>query len=100
MLFRSLGIDFVKNVYYCSVSSVYAYRLCFIHAVNSCDLLKLHFPMTLAEIHSSQSQFQEMNSNCVMSGCIGAIDGLLVVVKCPIMKDSDNYVWYYKVVHI
>ena len=56
--------------------------------------------MTLAEIHSSQSQFQEMNSNCVMSGCIGAIDGLLVVVKCPIMKDSDNYVWYYKVVHI
>ena len=46
--------------------------------------------MTLAEIHSSQSQFQEICSNCVISGCIGAIDGLLVVVKCPSMKESDN----------
>jgi DDE superfamily endonuclease len=46
--------------------------------------------MTLAEIHSSQSQFQEISSNSVVSGCIGAFDGLLVVVKCPSMKDSDN----------
>ena len=41
-----------------------------------------------------------MSSNCVISGCIGAIDGLLVVVKCPSMKDSDNYVGYSKVAHI
>jgi hypothetical protein len=80
----------LKNVFSCRVSSIYARRLCFIHAVNSCDLLKLHFPMTLAEIHSSQSQFQEVSSNCVISGCIGAIDGLIVVVKCPSMKDSSN----------
>ena len=26
----------------------------------------------------------------MISGCIGAIDGLLVVVKCPSMKDSSN----------
>ena len=80
----------LKNAYSCSVSSIYAHRLCFIHAVNSCDLLKLHFPMKLAEIYSSQSQFQEISSNSVISGCIGTIDGLLVVVKCPSMKDSSN----------
>ena len=86
----------LKNVYPCSVSSIYAYRLCFIHAVNSCKLLKLHFPMTLAEIHSSQSQFQEISSNSVVRGCIGAIDGFLVVVKCPSMKDSEsNHSSYY-----
>ena len=72
----------LKNVYSCSVSSIYA--------VNSCDLLKLHFPMTLAEIHSSQSQFQEISSNSAISGCIGAMDGLFVFVKCPFMKDSNN----------
>jgi DDE superfamily endonuclease len=46
--------------------------------------------MTLAEIHSSQSQFQEISSNSVISDFIGALDGLLVVVKSPSMKDSSN----------
>ena len=88
-LVRGSYID-LKSVYSCSVSSIYAHRLFFIHAVNSCDLLKLHFSMALAEIHSTQSQFQEISSNSVISGCIGAIDGLLVAVKCPSMKDISN----------
>jgi hypothetical protein len=46
--------------------------------------------MTLAKTHSSQIQFQEISSNSVISGCPGAIDGLLAVVKCPSMKDRDN----------
>ena len=41
-------------------------------------------------LQASQSQFQEISSNSVISGCIGAIDSLLVVVKCPSMLDSSN----------
>ena len=88
-LVRGSYID-CENIYSYSVPSIYAHRLCFIHAINSCELLKLHFLTTLAEIHSSQSQFQEISSNSVISGCIGAFDSLLVVVKSPSIKDSGN----------
>ena len=36
-------------------------------------------------------QFQDISSNSVFSGCVGAIDGLLVLVKCPSRKYSGNY---------
>ena len=48
----------LKNVYSCSVSSIYTHRLCFIHVVTSCEHLKLHFPRTPAEIHASKSNFK------------------------------------------
>ena len=80
----------LKNVYSCSVSTIYAHRLCFIHSVNSCEHLKIKFPRTPAEISASQKQFQDISSNSVISGCVGAIDGLLVVIKCPSRKDSGN----------
>jgi DDE superfamily endonuclease len=88
-LVRGSYID-LKDIYSYRFSSIYALRLCFIYAVNSCELLKLHFPLTHAEIHSSQSKFQAISSNSVISGCIGAFDGLLIVVKSPSMKDSSN----------
>ena len=80
----------LKNVYSCSVSSIYAHRLCFIHTVDSCEHLKLQFPRTPAEISAPQKKFQDTSSNSVISGCVGAIDGLLVVVKCSSRKDSGN----------
>ena len=91
-LVRGLYVH-LKNIYSCSVSSIYPLRLCFIHAVNSCELLELHFPMTLVEIHSSlitKSIPRDKFHHSVISGCIDAFDGFLVVVKCPSMKDSDN----------
>ena len=55
-----------------------------------CDLLKIKFPTSAAEICSVQSGFCSISSNRVITGCVGAIDGLLVVIKCPSMKASDN----------
>ena len=80
----------LKNVYCCSISTVYKHRLCFIHAVNLCDLLELKFPASAAEICRAQGWFCDISSNNVISGCVGAIDGLLVVIKCQPMKDSNN----------
>ena len=80
----------LKNVYCCSVSTVYKHRVCFICAVSLCDLLKLKFPTSATEICSAQTQLREISSNSVISGCVGAMDGLLVVIKYPSMKDSNN----------
>ena len=80
----------LKNVYCCSVDTIYKHRLLFIRAVNMCDLLKLKFPTSAAEICTVQAGFCNISSNSVITGCVGAIDGLLVVIKCPSMKASDN----------
>ena len=82
-------LDF-KNVYCCSVSTVYKHRLCFICSVNMCDLLKLKFPTSATEICSTQNQYYDISSNSVINGCAGAMDGFLVVIKCPSIKLSNN----------
>jgi hypothetical protein len=80
----------LKNVYCYSVDTIYKHRLLFIQAVNICDLLKVKFPTFAVEICSVQAGFCNISSNSVLTGCVGAIDGLLVVIKCPFMKTSDN----------
>ena len=80
----------LKNIYCCSASSVYKHRNRFICALNLCDSLKLSFPSTPREVHFNQLGFCDISSNNVIIGCVGAIDGLLVVIKCPSMKDSEN----------
>ena len=50
----------------------------------------LSFPSTPREVHYNQLGFQDVSSNNDKNGCIGPIDGLLVVIKCPSMKDSEN----------
>ena len=44
----------LKKVSSCSVHLVYAYRLCWAHAFHSCEHLRLHFPISPTDIHSSQ----------------------------------------------
>ena len=65
----------LKNVYCCSISTVYKHRLRFIRAVNLCDLLKLKFPTSAAEIYRAQVWFCDISSNNVTRGCVGAING-------------------------
>ena len=82
-------LDF-KNVNCSSICTVYKHRLCFIHTVTLCDLLKLKFPTSAVEICRAQAWFCDISSNYVMSVYVGSIDGLLVFIKCPSMKDSNN----------
>ena len=80
----------LDNVYCCSVSTVYKHRLCFIHAVNLCEWLKLKFPTSATEVFSAQTQFCNIRSKIETSGCVSAMDCLLVVIKCSSMKDSNS----------
>ena len=80
----------LKNIYCCSASSFYRHRHQFICALNLCDSLKLSFPSTPKEVHYTQLGFHIVSTTNIIYGCVGAIDGLLVVIKCPSMKDSEN----------
>ena len=45
-----------------------------------CDLLKLKFLTSAAEICSVQAGFYNISSNSMIAGCVGAINGLLRLV--------------------
>ena len=72
------------------MDTIYRQSLLFNQAVSMCDLLKIKFSTSAVEICSVQAVFCNITFNRVMLGCVGAIDGLLVVIKCPSMKASDN----------
>jgi hypothetical protein len=35
-------------------------------------------------------RFESKSTNLVFRGCVGAMDGLLVRIKCPTMKESNG----------
>ena len=71
----------LKNIYYCSVSTADKHRLSFVHAVILCDLTKFKFLTPAAELCSAQTQFCEISSSIVISGCVGAIDYSLLLLS-------------------
>lgn len=80
----------LNNVYCFSMSTMLKYRLYFIGAVNFCGLLKLKFPSYATEIYSGQTQSCDISSYSVRSGCVSAMNSLLVVIKCPPMDYSKT----------
>ena len=52
--------------------------------------IKVKHSNNCCRIWSPQTQFCEFSSNSVKHGCVGAIEGFLVVIMCPFMKDSTN----------
>ena len=55
-----------------------------------CNCCKIKFPTSKAEICYVQAGFCNICYNMMITGCVGTIDGLLVVIRCPSMKASDN----------
>ena len=60
-----------------------------------CDFWKIKFPTSAAEICCVQDGSCNISSNRMIPGCVGAIDGILVVIKCPFMKAIDNNPLFY-----
>ena len=75
---------------YCTVTTACKNRICCICAVNLCNLLRLKHLSSAAEICSAQTQFSANSPNRVINCCVGAINGLFVVIKWPSMKDSTS----------
>ena len=80
----------IKDKYGMSKSSVYRLRDMFLDAVIDCKALQIRFPTTEAEICDAARRFQSRSSEEVMRGCIGAIDGILIKIKQPTLKETRN----------
>ena len=63
-----------------SVPSFYRVVFKCIDAINQCPELKYHLPTDLDE---AAQNFQDISSNSVISGCVGALDGYLLEIKAP-----------------
>ena len=63
--------------------------------INSFDDLKVKFPTTSAEQCDAASNFNNLSSDGLIVGCVGAIDGMLVPIGAPSAKESGNVRAYY-----
>jgi hypothetical protein len=79
-----------KDVYSYSQSSYYRIQDIFIDAVLTCDDLDICFPDFAEDLESVRVRFESKSTNLVFRGCVGAMDGLLVRIKCPTVKESNG----------
>ena len=77
----------IRHVYGCSAASVFRFRDMFMDAVLNCKDLDIVFPDTNEDLKSTELKFSNKSSERIMTGCIGAIDGLFVKVCRPSMKE-------------
>ncbi|CAM9469835.1 unnamed protein product, partial [Chrysoparadoxa australica] len=66
-----------------------------IQALKRAPQLSLKLPSTEAEYAALARGFKARSSNGVMDKCIGAVDGMLVRIRVPTLKDTPTPVRYY-----
>ena len=69
----------LTSAYGISESSVFVARNLFVNAVNSCQALKVVFPDSEEDFNVLQNGFQAKSTHGLIQGCVGCIDGLLIV---------------------
>jgi hypothetical protein len=50
----------------------------------------MHFPKTMAELEDVRKGFEGISTEVVMSSCVGALDGYLLLFWTPTRKESTN----------
>ncbi len=61
-----------------------------LNAVNSCNELKIKLPQTEKELEEVRDGFMKKSTEGVMSGCVGALDGLLFMIRTPRRREAAN----------
>jgi hypothetical protein len=65
-------------------------------AINYCDTLSYEFPYNdITKLNKIALDFCRKSNHGVMSGCVGAIDGFLLVINCPTKEEVDNTKAYF-----
>ena len=80
----------LTSAYEISESSVFVARNLFVHAVNSCEALKVVFPDSEEDFNVLQNGFQAKSTHGLIQGCVGCIDGLLIEIKFLLEKECGN----------
>jgi hypothetical protein len=61
-----------------------------ISAVTLCKRLEMNLPRTVNELEELQRGFELKSTDQAMSGCIGALEGLLLLIQTPSRKEASN----------
>jgi hypothetical protein len=77
----------IRHAYGCSVPSIFRLQDLFIDAVLECKDMDIVFPESPEEIRQAALKFQQKSTDGIMRGCVGAIDGMLAVIKRPNLKE-------------
>jgi len=64
-------------------------------AIINCKKLQMRLPESLEELEAVRKGFEEKSTEGVMSGCIGALDGYLHLIRTPSRKESLNVRQYF-----
>jgi hypothetical protein len=62
-----------------------------LNAINSCSELKFKLPKTVKELDEVRDGF----TKGVMSGCVGALDGFLFLIRTPKRREAANIRLYF-----
>ena len=86
------GDTWWSNCVIAGISKTSFYGCCHrvINAINHCDHLSYHFPSTPEELEEAAADFKQISSHGVISGCVGAVDGLLIKTATPSSKEVPN----------
>ena len=82
--------DDIKDAFGISRSSFYRVTGTFINACLVIEDLAIVPPTTPAEIQRQASLFASKTSADIFRGCVGAIDGILIPIKCPTVMETNN----------
>ena len=87
----------IKKVYGLSRSHFYFLRRKFMLAVMACPVLEIRLPdaSDIDELRRLASHFEAHASRPVFRGCVGALDGLTVLIKAPSASEAENVLAYY-----
>ena len=87
----------IKKVYGVSRSHFYHLRSKFLDAVMDCPDLEIRLPdcKDIEALELIASQFEANASRSVFRGCVGALDGLTVLIKAPSAAEAENVLSYY-----
>lgn len=73
-----------------STTSVYRLKNRFIRAVLEANELKIKIPQTAEEWEQIRVGFENISSNKLFRGCVGAVDGYFAVTQQPYVKDCNG----------
>ena len=85
----------IRHIFFLSKTECYNCIDSFLEAVNSSKALCIHLPQTPAEWERVRNGFSSKSSHQLMSGCVGAIDGLLAQIIAPRRTEVGNVRAYY-----
>eukprot|EP00918_Siedleckia_nematoides_P088134 GHVU01193702.1.p1 GENE.GHVU01193702.1~~GHVU01193702.1.p1 ORF type:complete len:393 (-),score=36.80 GHVU01193702.1:16-1194(-) len=77
------------------ISSVYRAIHDGLDAICACPALAYEFPETSAQVNEAARQFTKLSTNEVFTNCVGLVDGYLLKIETPSVKDTDNVDSYF-----